>query len=46
MKDLGKYEGQLRNGDMEWQGTLTFHNGYNITCEWKEGSPPISGIAT
>ena len=39
MKDLVIYEGQWKNSDMEGQGTLTFHNGYFITGEWKKGFP-------
>jgi len=45
-KNYSKYEGEIKNGLPNGQGTYTFTNGGKYDGEWKNGEPNGQGITT
>ena len=38
-RDIGKYEGEWKDGKMNGEGTFTFHDGEKYVGEYKDGKP-------
>ena len=45
-KDFSKYEGEIKNGVPNGQGTETFPDGREYVGEWKDGKPNGQGTET
>ena len=44
-RDIGKYEGEIKNGFPNGQGTMTLPNGNKYVGKWKDGFPNGQGSA-
>ena len=45
-RDIGKYEGEIKNGFPNGQGTMTLPNGNKYVGKWKDGFPNGQGTET